>query len=160
MRTCVYPGSFDPITSGHLDIISRIVDMFDRVLVTVLNNSSKQSFFTVEEKLDFLRKTTADFENVTVGYHDGLLVDFAKANNAPFIVRGLRAISDFELELQMASLNKKLYPDVETVFLMTNTDFSFVSSKMVKEIGTLGGNLQTLVPDVILDDVKRRLRVI
>jgi len=134
--------------------------MFDRVLVTVLNNSTKLSFFSVEEKLDFLRKSTAGYSNVVAGYHDGLLVDFAKANSARFIVRGLRAISDFELELQMASLNKKLYPSAEMVFLMTSTDYSFVSSKMVREIGSLGGNLQTLVPDAILEDVTGRLRVI
>lgn len=158
MRICVYPGSFDPITCGHMDIIERIVDMFDRVVIGVLQNREKQPLFSLDERLGYIRRCTPGYENVEVEAFDGLLVDFARAKKALYIVRGLRAVSDFEFEFQMASMNKKLYPEAETVFLMTNTKYSFLSSSMVREVGRWGGCLRGLVPDEILPDLMKRLK--
>jgi len=158
LRICVYPGSFDPITCGHMDIVDRIVDMFDRVIVGILRNRDKQPQFTLDERLDYVRRCTIGYEKVTVEAFDGLLVDFAKIKNARYIVRGLRAVSDFEYEFQMASMNKKLYPEAETIFLMTNTRYSYLSSRMVREVGKLGGCLQGLVPEKILPDIVGRLK--
>lgn len=158
MRICVYPGSFDPITCGHMDIIERIVDMFDRVVIGVLQNREKQPLFSLDERLGYIRRCTPGYENVEVEAFDGLLVDFARANKALYIVRGLRAVSDFEFEFQMASMNKKLYPEAETIFLMTNTKYSFLSSSMVREVGRWGGCLRGLVPGEILPDLMKRLK--
>jgi len=158
LRICVYPGSFDPITCGHMDIIERIVDMFDRVVIGVLQNREKQPLFSLDERLGYIRRCTPGYENVEVEAFDGLLVDFARAKNALYIVRGLRAVSDFEFEFQMASMNKKLYPEAETVFLMTNTKYSFLSSSMVREVGRWGGCLRGLVPGEILPDLMKRLK--
>ena len=158
MRICVYPGSFDPITCGHMDIIERIVDMFDRVVIGVLQNREKQPLFSLDERLGYIRRCTPGYENVEVEAFDGLLVDFARAKKALYIVRGLRAVSDFEFEFQMASMNKKLYPEAETVFLMTNTKYSFLSSSMVREVGRWGGCLRGLVPGEILPDLMKRLK--
>jgi pantetheine-phosphate adenylyltransferase len=158
LRICVYPGSFDPITCGHMDIIERIVDMFDRVVIGVLQNREKQPLFSLDERLGYIRRCTPGYENVEVEAFDGLLVDFARAKKALYIVRGLRAVSDFEFEFQMASMNKKLYPEAETVFLMTNTKYSFLSSSMVREVGRWGGCLRGLVPDEILPDLMKRLK--
>ncbi|NLT17594.1 MAG: pantetheine-phosphate adenylyltransferase [Clostridiales bacterium] len=158
MRICVYPGSFDPITCGHMDIIERIVDMFDRVVIGVLQNREKQPLFSLDERLGYIRRCTPGYENVEVEAFDGLLVDFARAKKALYIVRGLRAVSDFEFEFQMASMNKKLYPEAETIFLMTNTKYSFLSSSMVREVGRWGGCLRGLVPGEILPDLMKRLK--
>ncbi|MGI5907072.1 MAG: pantetheine-phosphate adenylyltransferase [Christensenellales bacterium] len=158
MRICVYPGSFDPITCGHMDIIERIVNMFDRVVIGVLQNREKQPLFSLDERLGYIRRCTPGYENVEVEAFDGLLVDFARAKKALYIVRGLRAVSDFEFEFQMASMNKKLYPEAETVFLMTNTKYSFLSSSMVREVGRWGGCLRGLVPGEILPDLMKRLK--
>jgi pantetheine-phosphate adenylyltransferase len=158
LRICVYPGSFDPITCGHMDIIERIVNMFDRVVIGVLQNREKQPLFSLDERLGYIRRCTPGYENVEVEAFDGLLVDFARAKKALYIVRGLRAVSDFEFEFQMASMNKKLYPEAETVFLMTNTKYSFLSSSMVREVGRWGGCLRGLVPGEILPDLMKRLK--
>jgi len=158
LRICVYPGSFDPITCGHMDIIERIVDMFDRVVIGVLQNREKQPLFSLDERLGYIRRCTPGYENVEVEAFDGLLVDFARAKKALYIVRGLRAVSDFEFEFQMASMNKKLYPEAETVFLMTNTKYSFLSPSMVREVGRWGGCLRGLVPGEILPDLMKRLK--
>lgn len=158
MRVCVYPGSFDPITCGHMDIITRIVDMFDQVVIGVLQNTSKQPLLPLDERIEYIRRCTTDYGNVEVEAFDGLLVNFAKIKNALYIVRGLRAVSDFEFEFQMASMNKKLYPEAETVFLMTNTRYSFLSSSMVREVGKWGGCLEGLLPKEILRDVAIRLK--
>jgi pantetheine-phosphate adenylyltransferase len=158
LRICVYPGSFDPITCGHMDIIERIVDMFDRVVIGVLQNREKQPLFSLDERLGYIRRCTPGYENVEVEAFDGLLVDFARAKKALYIVRGLRAVSDFEFEFQMASMNKKLYPEAETIFLMTNTKYSFLSSSMVREVGRWGGCLRGLVPGEILPDLMKRLK--
>lgn len=158
MRICVYPGSFDPITCGHMDIIKRIVGMFDRVVVGVLQNVRKQSLFSVGERIEYINRCTEGLGNVEVEAFDGLLVEFARKKGALYIVRGLRAVSDFEYEFQMASMNKKLYPEAETVFLMTNTRYSYLSSSLVREVGSFGGCLEGLLPREIIGDLTKKLR--
>ncbi len=155
MKKCVYPGSFDPITSGHLDIIERASAMFDDVTVAVLINKNKQPAFSVEQRMDFIRRSTSHLSGVSVDCFSGLLVDYMKARQANIVIRGLRAISDFEYEFQMAAMNAKLARDVETIFLMTDISHSFLSSSMVKELVYHGGNISGLVPSGIEEDVIR-----
>jgi pantetheine-phosphate adenylyltransferase len=150
---CVYPGSFDPITSGHLDIIERAAAMFDDVTVAVLVNKNKQPAFSVEQRMDFIRRSAAHLPGVTVDCFSGLLVDYMKSRHANLVIRGLRAISDFEYEFQMAAMNAKLAKDVETIFLMTDISHSFLSSSMVKELVSHGGDISGLVPKGIEKDV-------
>jgi pantetheine-phosphate adenylyltransferase len=147
----VYPGSFDPVTEGHHDIIKRAARMYDKVIVLVAVNSSKSALFTADERVDMLEKTCSGLPNVAFDRLEGsLLVDYAQANGADVIVRGLRFVSDFEYEFQMALLNRRLQPDIETVFMMASSEHSFLSSSIVKEIGRLGGQIEGLVPDVLL----------
>lgn len=158
MRIAVYPGSFDPITNGHLDIIRRASRIYDKVIVGVLNNPNKKMpMFSVEERIDMINSVTQDIENVEAGSFTGLLVDFAKANDAQVIIKGLRTVSDFEYELQMALLNKALNPEYETVFLMTDTKYSYISSSMVKELAGFKGDLTGLVPEKIIDRIKKKI---
>nr|WP_122013475.1 pantetheine-phosphate adenylyltransferase [Maliibacterium massiliense] len=158
MSTCVYPGSFDPITNGHMDIIHRAAMLCDTLIVAVLRNSSKRHpLFSVEERAALIRRSVANIPNVTVDTFDGLLVDYVKSKGASMVVRGLRAMSDFESELQMASMNRRLAPDVEMLFLMTSSEYSFLSSSMVKEIGRMGGDIHGLLPDCIAETVRNRL---
>ena len=157
MSIAVYPGSFDPITSGHLDIIKRCLSVYDKVVVGVLNNSSKKPMFDAEKRVELIKKALGDAENCEIKAFDGLLVDFVRQENANVIVRGLRAITDFEYEFQMALLNKKLCPEVETLFMVTSTDYSYVSSSIVKEVASLGGDFSHLVPDEITDDIKQKI---
>ncbi|MGI6189299.1 MAG: pantetheine-phosphate adenylyltransferase [Clostridiales bacterium] len=157
MKTAVYPGSFDPITNGHMDIIKRASRIFDKLIVAVVRNPNKVSTFTVNERMEFIRKTVAELPNVEIDYFEGLLVDFMKSRNAQVIIKGLRAISDFEYEFQMALMNRKLDPNIETMFMMTNYKYSYLSSSVVKEIGRLGGCIGELVPDVVLPDIQKRL---
>jgi pantetheine-phosphate adenylyltransferase len=145
----VYPGSFDPVTNGHLDIIHRAAKHFDHVIVAVLNNSSKKPLFTVEERKNLLIEVTKDIPNVEVDTFRDLLVNYMKQKNASIIVRGLRAVSDFEYELQLASTNSKLNDQVETFFMMTNPQYSYLSSSIVKEIAQFHGNVADLVPEVV-----------
>ncbi|WP_062197751.1 pantetheine-phosphate adenylyltransferase [Massilibacterium senegalense] len=142
----VCPGSFDPVTYGHLDIITRASKVFDTVVVAVLNNQSKNPLFTVQERLDLLKEVTKDLKNVEVDYFNGLLIDYATEKKANAIVRGLRAVSDFEYELQIASMNRKINEDVETFFIMTNNKYSFLSSSIVREIAKYNGPVTDLVP--------------
>jgi pantetheine-phosphate adenylyltransferase len=153
MKIAVYPGSFDPITNGHLDIIQRSSQVFDKLIVAVVKNHSKEPLFSIEERIRLIQKAVGDIPNVEVDHFDGLLVNFVAARGAQIIIKGLRAISDFEYEFQMASLNHKLQPDVETMFMMTNHKYSYLSSSMVKEIAGLGGSIRDLVPDEILNDI-------
>ena len=157
MKIAVYPGSFDPITCGHLDIIKRCCAIYDEVIVAVLQNSSKKPFFTVGERIELIKKSLTGAKNVRVMAFGGLLVDFVKQQRASVVVRGLRAMTDFEYEFQMALLNKKLCPDIETLFMVTSTHYSYVSSSIVKEIASLGGDFSELVPDEILDDIKQKI---
>lgn len=148
-RLAICPGSFDPITFGHLDIIQRAAKVFDHVIVAVFNNQSKSPLFTVEERMAMLELVTADMPNVSIDSHGGLLVDYAREKGVQAIVRGLRAVSDFEYELQITSMNRKLNADVETFFIMTNNQYSFLSSSMVKEVAKYKGNVSDLVPEVV-----------
>ncbi|MFD1735700.1 pantetheine-phosphate adenylyltransferase [Bacillus salitolerans] len=145
----VCPGSFDPITYGHLDIIKRGARVFDQVNVVVLNNSSKNPLFSVEERIELIKEVTKDIPNVEVDSYRGLLMDYAKLNNARVILRGLRAVSDFEYEMQITAMNRKLNEDIETFFMMTNNQYSFLSSSIVKEVAKYNGNLSDIVPETV-----------
>ncbi|MGG2014361.1 pantetheine-phosphate adenylyltransferase [Bacillus sp. S10(2024)] len=151
-------GSFDPITLGHLDIIKRGAKVFDEVYVVVLNNSSKKPLFTVEERLELIREATKDIPNVKVDSHSGLLVEYARMHNANAILRGLRAVSDFEYEMQITSMNRKLEENVETFFIMTNNQYSFLSSSIVKEVARYGGNVSGLVPPIVERALKEKFQ--
>ncbi len=156
MRRAVCPGSFDPVTNGHIDIIERASSLFDEVIVAVLVNKSKQSLFTVEERIDMLTEVCADFPNVRIDSFHGLLVDFCRERDIHAIVKGLRAVSDFDYELQMAQMNSGL-AGVETLFVPTNPLYSFLSSSLVKEVATFGGDVSPLVPPMVLDRLTARL---
>ncbi len=150
MRVAVYPGSFDPVTNGHLDIIKRSAKLFDKVIVAVLNNTSKNPIFTTRERVDMLREVTESLGNVEVDSFEGLLIDYMVENDIKLIVKGLRAISDFEAEFQMALMNRKLSSDVETVFMMTHSEYSYLSSSLVKEVFRFGGNITDFVPPEVV----------
>jgi pantetheine-phosphate adenylyltransferase len=149
MRIAVYPGTFDPVTFGHLDLVERGRKHVDRLIIAILRNEDKQTLFTVAERTAFLRDAVAPWSNVIVDDFDGLLVDYAKRTQATLILRGLRAVSDFEYELQMAMMNRRLAPDLETAFLMPNEAFSYVSSRLVREVARLGGDVSGLVPATV-----------
>jgi len=158
LKTAVYPGSFDPATNGHIDIIKRSGALFDRVIVAVLNNPSKSPLFSVEERVDILKRTCGDIKNVEIDSFSGLLIDYCKSKNANVIVKGLRAVSDFEYELQMAHMNKKLNQEIETVFIMTSSRYSYLSSSLVKEVAQFGGCIRGLVPEIIEKEIYERLK--
>jgi len=158
LKTAVYPGSFDPATNGHIDIIKRSGALFDRVIVAVLNNPSKSPLFSVEERVDILKRTCGDIENVEIDSFSGLLIDYCRSKNANVIVKGLRAVSDFEYELQMAHMNKKLNQEIETVFIMTSSRYSYLSSSLVKEVAQFGGCIRGLVPEIIEKEIYERLK--
>ncbi len=148
-ETIIYPGSFDPPTNGHLDLITRASKLFDRLIVAVLGQDGKQPLFSVEERLGMLQESTSSLENVTVESFDGLLVDYARRNQARLILRGIRAVSDYEYELQMALMNRKLLPELETIFMLPAEAYSYLSSRLVKEVWGLGGDIHDLVPEVV-----------
>ncbi len=154
----VYPGSFDPITLGHLDIIKRAASLFGKLIVVVMVNPDKKYSFSAEERVELIKKSVAGIENVEVEYSSGLLADYAKQKGAKAIVKGLRALSDFEYEFQMALTNKQLNPEVETVFLTTTSDYMYLSSSMVKQIASMGGNISGFVPDAIHKQIINRLK--
>ena len=155
----VYPGSFDPITNGHMDLITRGSKLADRLIVAVLHNRRKTALFSVEERVEMLTEAVKPLHNVEVGSFHGLLVDYARACGANFILRGIRAISDYEYELQIAHMNRRLSPGLETVFLMAGEAYSFISSNLVKEVASLGGNVSELVPPMVEERLKRRVLV-
>lgn len=159
MSISIYPGSFDPVTLGHIDIIKRAAKMTDVLIVGVLKNSAKRGLFTIEEREDLLRQVTKDISNVEIKSFDGLLVDFAKENNANTIVRGLRAITDFDYELQMAQTNRALYEDADTIFIPTSIEYSFLSSTTVKEVASLGGDISKFVAPYVEQKLKEKYNI-
>jgi pantetheine-phosphate adenylyltransferase len=158
MKICVYPGSFDPVTNGHLDIIDRAAGLCDQLIVAVLVNSSKAPMFTLEERVSLLHCVLKDRPNVQVESFSGLLVDFMKEKGANAIIKGLRAVSDFEYEFQMALLNKNQNPDIETLFMMSNVNYSYLSSSIVKELVKYGGNIKDLVPECIRNEIVQKFK--
>lgn len=150
MLKAVYPGSFDPVTYGHMDIIKRSAKIVDELIVGILVNKAKMPLFSVEERVKMLKEATSDFSNVKIVPFEGLLIDFAKQMEAKFVVRGLRAITDFEYEMQMAQTNHKLESEIETMFLTTSIEYSYLSSSTVREIAAFGGDVSQFVPDVVL----------
>lgn len=156
MKIAVYPGSFDPITNGHLDIIRRAAQMFDRVIVAVAINAEKTALFSVEERRRFIADAVKGMRNVSVAEFRGLLIQYARRKRATAVVRGLRAVSDFEFEFQLALMNRKLDPGIETIFLMTKDEYTFISSRLVKEIGELGGDVSGFVPRGVERAMRRK----
>ncbi len=155
-KIAIYPGSFDPLTNGHVDVIQRALEIFDQVIVTILINPNKKSLFTIPERLDIIRNSFNGNGNLKVDSFDGLLVDYAKMKNAVAIIRGMRAISDFESEFQMALMNRKLYKDVQSVFLMTGLRWIFTSSSIIKEAAQFGGDVSDMVPEPALIKLKEK----
>ncbi len=156
-KVAVYPGSFDPVTNGHIDVIKRAIELFDRVVVAVIENPAKKALFSVDERMEMLKAVTRRLRGVVISHFDGLLVDYAKKKRASIIVRGLRAISDFEYEFQMALTNRKLAPEVETVFLMPAEAYTYLSSSIVKEVVSLNGRVEGLVPRQVETRLRRKL---
>ena len=156
-RTVICPGSFDPVTLGHIDIIGRAAAMFDRVIVAVLINSAKKPVFTVDERIRLLEKALVGLDNVEIRSFDGLLAEYARKTGADAVVRGLRAVSDFEYEFQMSLTNKKLNPELETIFLTSRAEYMFLSSSIVNQIAVLNGDITNFVPECIHDEIKNRL---
>jgi pantetheine-phosphate adenylyltransferase len=159
MRTAVYPGSFDPITNGHLDVIQRAAKLFDRVIVAVAKNESKNPFFSMTQRQDLCARSVAHLPNVTVDSFTGLLVEYVERMKGDAVVRGLRAVSDFEFEFQLALMNRKLNERVETIFMMPKDTYTFISSRLVKEIARLGGDVSSFVPGVVQEALANRLNL-
>jgi len=158
MRLAIYPGSFDPVTLGHLDIISRAAKLADKLIIGVLINNAKVPMFTLDERVEMLKKVTKDLPNVEIEAYDGLLADYAKKKDADVIVRGLRAVTDFEYELQLAQTNKKLNPNAETMFLTTSVEYSYVCSSFVRDIARYGGDISQFVPECIISDIMNKAK--
>ena len=159
MKRAVYPGSFDPITFGHIDIIERSAKIVDELVIAVLRNSAKNSLFSLEERVNMIKEVTKDLSNVRVETFDGLLVDYMRQIDATIIIRGLRAVTDFEYELQIAQMNHVLKEDAETIFLMTNLQYSYLSSSLVKEIASYGGDISKFVPNELIERIYTKYNV-
>ena len=158
-KVAIYPGSFDPITYGHIDIIERALEIFDSVIVAIANNAEKKAFFSIEERLEMVKSIFKDTPNVIVDSFKGLLVDYVAKTNAIVILRGLRATSDFEFEFHMASMNRSLNTHLDTLFMMTSKDYFFVSSRTIKEVASLGGAVEGLVPDLVVRRLKEKFKL-
>ena len=156
MTTAIYPGSFDPVTNGHLDVISRALSLFDKVVVTVADNPAKQPLFTIEERQEMIRQSTADMQGVVVASFTGLVVDHARQHNAVAIIRGLRAISDFEFEFQMALMNRHMAADINTVFLMPHERYTHLNSSIIREIASFGQDVSAYVPEVVAQRLRSK----
>jgi pantetheine-phosphate adenylyltransferase len=157
-RTVVYPGTFDPVTFGHIDVIRRVSSIYDRVLIAVAKSEEKSPLFPVDERVEMIKEVIQDLENVEVEGFEGLAVDYARARSSRVVVRGLRMISDFEYEFQMALTNRKLDPDIETVFMMPNEDFSYLSSRLIKEVSRLGADVSAFVPGNVVTRLKKAMK--
>jgi len=157
MRIAVYPGSFDPITNGHLNIIERATNIFDKIIVGVANNPKKSTLFSAPERIDMIKEVTKNLEKVKIQSFSGLLIDFMKSNKANIIIRGMRAISDFEHESQLALMNKRLAPEIETIFMVTCSEYSYLDSSIVKEIASLNGCINQLVPEIVEKKLREKL---
>ncbi len=155
-RTAIYPGSFDPVTNGHVDIVERGLKIFDKIIVAILRNPEKETLFTVEERKEMIETSLNKHSNVEVGIFDGLLVDYAKKRSAGIILRGMRAVSDFEYEFQLALMNRKLNREIQTVFLMTGLRWIFISSSIIKEAASFGGNINGMVPPIVSRKLKEK----
>jgi pantetheine-phosphate adenylyltransferase len=155
-RIAIYPGSFDPVTNGHLDIVERGLKLFDKIIVAILLNPAKAALFTVEERIDMLRQSTKKLKNIEIDQFDGLLVDYAQKRKAHAILRGMRAVSDFEYEFQLALMNRRLNRDIQTVFLMTGLRWIFTSSSIIKEAARFGGNINGMVPPIVNQKLKTK----
>ncbi len=153
----IYPGTFDPLTNGHLDLIARGSKIFNHLVVAILNNSEKQPLFSVQERVDMIKETTREFDNVSVSTFDGLLVEFARVQHAQALLRGIRAISDYEYELQMALMNRRLAPELETVFMMPAEQYSYLSSRLIRGVFRLGGSVEGLVPPNVVERLHSRI---
>ncbi|MBE2286863.1 MAG: pantetheine-phosphate adenylyltransferase [Prosthecobacter sp.] len=158
MRRAIYPGSFDPITNGHLDVLQRAAGIFDRLIIAVARDNAKQSLFSVDERVELIRCATAEISGIEVVPFEGLLVNFARQNQACALVRGLRAVSDFEFEFQLALMNRKLEPNLETLFLMPREEYTYISSRLVKEICRLGGHVEQFVPPNVATALRNKLQ--
>src|SRR6056297_338461 len=158
MKTAIYPGSFDPITNGHLDILKRGATIFDKVYIAVVDNVSKDPFFSSKERVELIKGCTQDFDNVEIDSFKGLVVDYAKKVNASVIIRGLRQVTDFEYEFQMALMNRQLHDDIDTIFLMPNEEYTYLSSSVVREIAEFEGDIERFVPPNVLQELKNKLR--
>ncbi len=156
MKTVIYPGTFDPITNGHVDLVERAAAIFDRVIVAIAHSKKKQPMFDLEARIDLCGRALAHVENIEICGYSNLLVDFARAKDARFVLRGVRAIADFEYELQLANMNRAMYPDLETVFLTPNERFAFISSTLVREIAAMGGGAGQFVPSVVATALQER----
>jgi len=156
MKRAIYPGSFDPVTNGHLDVVERACKLFDEVIVSVAHNDEKQPLFSLEERIEFLQQTVSTIDNVQIAHFDGLLVEFAITQQACAVIRGLRAVSDFEFEFQMALMNRKLQGAVETIFLMPKEEYCYLSSRIIKEIARLGGDVSKFVPSLVADALAKK----
>lgn len=157
LKTAIYPGSFDPITKGHLDVLKRAAGIFDKVIIAVLVNSAKKSFLPIEDRLELIRRSCADLENVEVDSFDGLTIDYARQKGANILIRGLRAVSDFEYEMQLSQTNSALAPNINTVFLITKPKYNFISSSSVKEIAQMKGDVSQFVPPPVAEYLKEKI---
>ena len=157
MKKAIYPGSFDPVTKGHVDVIKRASKLFDHLVVGVLINSAKNPLFSIEERVSMLVELFKDYDNIEIVSFDGLLVDYCHSNDISTIVRGLRAVTDFEYELQIAQTNRVIAPDIDTIFLTTSLEYAYLSSSVVKEIASYGGNIEPLVPEFVVEKIFNKL---
>ena len=157
MKKAIYPGTFDPVTFGHIDLIKRALEIFDHLVVAVASSSLKKPLFSKKERIEMLKKATKDLKQVVIDDFNGLVTDYAKKKGINVILRGIRAFSDFEYEFQMALTNRKLMPDIETMFLMPSQEYSYFSSKLIKEAASLGGDITSFVPDFVAEELKKRL---
>jgi pantetheine-phosphate adenylyltransferase len=155
--TAIYPGSFDPVTNGHLDLIARGATIFDQLIVAVAQNLEKEPLFAVKERVEMLEAVTFEYKNVEVEVFDGLLMDYARGHGATVVMRGIRAVSDYEYELQMAMMNRKIEPDIETVFMLPAEAYSYLSSRLVKELARLGGPVKDLVPPLVVERLRAKV---